>query len=65
MFLCDKQSLEILNVFNSLTSKQIVWTTGTFFKKLECLFLVESTKNKKATFSYKLPSQKYYVEDFT
>ena len=64
MFLCDNQSLEILNVFNSLTSKQIVWTTTTFFQKTGLPFLDESTKNKKTTFSYKLPCQKY-VEDFT
>ena len=47
------QSLEILNVFNTLTSKQIFWKTKTFSKKLEYRFLVESTKIENASFPYK------------
>ena len=47
------QSPKILNVFNTLTSKQIFWTTKTFFKKLEQYFLVESTKIENASFPYK------------
>ena len=47
------QSLEIMNVFNNLTLKQIFWKTQTLFKKLDCDFLVESTKTEKATFPYK------------
>ena len=45
------QSLEILNVFNTLTFKQIFWETETL--KLEYSFLVESTKIENATFPYK------------
>ena len=47
------QSLKILNVFNTLTLKQIFWKTKTFFKKLEYRFLVESTKIENASFPYK------------
>ena len=46
------QSGKILNVFNTLTLKQIFWKTKTFFKKLEYRFLVESTKIEKASFPY-------------
>ena len=35
---------KILNVFNTLTLKQILWKTKTFSKKLEYPFLVENTK---------------------
>ena len=52
MFLCDNR-LEILNVFNTLTLKQIFWKTKTFFKKLEYYVLVESTKIENASFPYK------------
>ena len=47
------QSLKILNVFNTLTLKQIFWETKTFFKKLEWRFLVESSKIESASFPYK------------
>ena len=47
------QSVEILNVFDTLSLKQIFWRTKTFFKKPEHYFLVESTKIKNASFSYK------------
>ena len=47
------QSVEILNVFSTLTLKQIFWQTKNFFKKLEYRFLVESTKIENASFSYK------------
>ena len=47
------QSVEILNVFNTLTLKQIFWKTKTFFKKLEYCFLVESTRTESASFQYK------------
>ena len=46
-------SVEICNVFNTLTLKQIFWKTKTFFKKLEHCFLVESTNSENALFSYK------------
>ena len=42
------QSVKILNVFNTLTLKQIFWKTKTCFKKLEYCFLVESTNIKNA-----------------
>ena len=38
------QSVEALNVFNTLTTKQIFWKTKTFFKKLDYRFLVASAK---------------------
>ena len=47
------KSLEILNVFNALTLKQIFWITKTFSKKLENRFLVESTKIENPAFLYK------------
>ena len=47
------KSLEILNVFNTLTLKQVFWKTETFLKKLEYHFLVESIKNESAIFIYK------------
>ena len=47
------QSVEILNVFNTLTLKQIFWKTKTFFKKLGYRFLVESTKIENTSFLYK------------
>ena len=45
--------MKILNVFNTLTLKQTLWKTKTFFKKLEYRFLVESTKIENASFPYK------------
>ena len=47
------QSVEILNIFNTLTLKQISWKTKTFFKKLEYGFLIESTKIENVSFPYK------------
>ena len=47
------QSVEMFNVFNTLTSKQIFWKTHTFLKQLEYCFLVESTKIESASFPYK------------
>ena len=47
------QSLEIFNVFNTLTLEQIFWITKIFFKKLEQHFLFEKTKIKSASFPYK------------
>ena len=44
------QSVEILNVFNTLTLKGIFWKTKNFLKELEYLFLVESTKIGNASF---------------
>ena len=36
------QSLEILNVFNALTLKQVFWTTKLYLKDLEHNFLLEN-----------------------
>ena len=47
------QSLEILDVFNILTLKQIFWKTKTFAKKLQNCFLFENTKPENAIFWYK------------
>ena len=45
------QSLEILNIFNTLSLKQIFWKKKTFFKKLEDRLWVDSTKIENATVS--------------
>ena len=50
---CFLQSVEIFNVFNSLTLKQIFWKMKTFSKKLEYRFIVERTKVENVSFSYK------------
>ena len=47
------RSVKVLNVFNSLTLKQIFWKTETFFKKLEYRFLVETTKIENTSFPFK------------
>ena len=47
------QSVEILNVFNTSTLKQIFWKTETFCKNLEYRFLVENTKIENSSFPYK------------
>ena len=47
------QSVKILNVFITLTLKQIFWKTETFVEQLEYNFLVESTKIQNASFPYK------------
>ena len=47
------QSLEVLNVFNTLTFKQIFWKMKKNFNRFGCGVLVESTKIENATFSYK------------
>ena len=49
-------SLEILNVFNTSTLKQIFWKTQALLKKM--FFLVGSAKIKNPTFPYKLLCQK-------
>ena len=48
------QSREILNVFNTLNSKQVFWK----MKKLEYRFLAEGTKIENAYFHTKLLCQK-------
>ena len=50
--------MEISNVFNTLTLKQIFWKTKTFFKELGYRFLAESTKIEKEHFYTNLPNQK-------
>ena len=47
------KSLGILNIFNTLTLKQVFLTIKTFLKKLEYRFLVQSTTNESSTFLYK------------
>ena len=44
---------EILNVFDTLTLKQIFWKTKTFFEKPGFRFLVESTRIENASFPYR------------
>ena len=48
-----RQSVKVSNVFNTLTLKQIFWKTKTFFKKLDYLFLVETTKIENTSFPFK------------
>ena len=47
------KSVKILNLFNNLTLKQILWKIKAFFKKTGVSFLVESTKIENASFPYK------------
>ena len=47
------QSVKVSNVFNTLTLKQIFWKIKTFFKKLECCFLVETTKIENTSCPFK------------
>ena len=39
-----RQSLGILNVFNTLILKQLFWKPKNFLKKLEYQFLAQNTK---------------------
>ena len=52
------QLVQTLNVFNTLTLKQIFWETKTFLKKLGFRFLVESTKIEMYHFHTNLLYQK-------
>ena len=56
------QSVEVLNVFNNLTLKQIFWKTKTFLKKLGYCFLVKSIKIENASFPYKTVLSKANVK---
>ena len=56
------QSVEILNVFNTLTMKQIFWKTKIFFKKLEYHFLVENIKIENTSFPYNTTISEVNVE---
>ena len=47
------QSVKVPDAFNTLALKQIFWKTKTFFKKLGCGFLVETTKIEKTSFPFK------------
>ena len=48
------QSVETLNIFNTLTLKQIFWKTETFFlKTVVQFFLVKGTKIEKVSYPYK------------
>ena len=45
-----QKKLKLFDVFNTLTLKQVLWKTKTFFKKLEWGFLGEITKIGNGTF---------------
>ena len=45
--------LQVSNVFNTLSLKQIFWKAKTFFKKLEYRFLVEAAKIGNTSFPFK------------
>ena len=47
------QSVEVSDVFNTLTLKQIFRKTKTFFKKLEHRFLVATTEIENTSFPFK------------
>ena len=47
------QSVEVSNVLNTLTLKQIFWKMKTSLKKLEYRFLVETTKIESTSFPSK------------
>ena len=47
------QSVEVLNVFNTLTLIQIFREKKTFFKKLEYRVLVETAKIENTSFPFK------------
>ena len=59
---CMWQSVEVVNVFNALTLKQIFWKTKTFFKKLEYRFLVKNTNIENASFPYKTATSEASVK---
>ena len=46
------QLLEVSDVFNALTLKEIFWKTKTFFIKLEYQFLVETANTENTSFSF-------------
>ena len=56
-------SLEVLNIFSTLTLKQFFWKTKTFLTKLKYLFLVEITKIENAAFPHKTAQSKSNVKD--
>ena len=56
------QSVEILNVSNTLILKQIFWKTKNFLKNMEYRFLVESTKIENASFPYKTATSETNVK---
>ena len=56
------QSVKILNIFSTLTLKQIFYKTKSFFKKLEYRFLVERNKIEKASFPYKTATSEANVK---
>ena len=54
----------ILRAFNTLTLKRIFWKTKTFFKKLEYLFLAESSKIENVSFPYKTTISEIKVKTY-
>ena len=53
-----EQTLDILNVFNALTLKQVFWKKKTLLEKLEYYFLVEVLLLKAQQFHTKLSCKK-------
>ena len=47
------QSVDIFNVFNTLTLIQAFWKKKIFFKNLEYRFLIETTKIENTSFRFK------------
>ena len=57
------RSVKVLDIFSTLTLKQIFYKTKSFFEKLEYRFLVERTKIEKASsFPYKTVISEAYVK---
>ena len=48
-----RQSMKVLNVFNTLTLIQVFWKTKSSFKKLDYYFLVKTTKIENTSFPFK------------
>ena len=57
-----RQSVKVLNVYNTLTLIQIFWKTKTFLKKLENHFLVQTTKIENISFPFKTASSEANVK---
>ena len=54
--------MKILNIFSTLTLKQIFWKTETFFKKLQYSFLVETTEIENKSFPFKTVLSETHVK---
>ena len=56
------QSAKMLNVFSTLTLKQIFWKAKAFFRKMKHFFLVEGSKIENTSFPYKTETSEANVK---